>query len=427
MNYLAPGSFKGILSVLLLIALLNLPSNAQWTAQVSGTQYPLHSVYFINNSTGLLISNSTLPNQFNFLGGEIIRTTNGGNNWETVLLDSNLRAKGFYFFDSNTGFIVGGSYATRGYFYKTTNGGLNWVDVTPNPFPPHLFNLTFLNNNTGYAAGNFGVLKSTDSGTNWITVLNANGAYPSWGKIHFVDVNTGFYIHDTGMVFKTTNGGLNWTSSQIALSPNFRDIKFLNNNTGIIVGTGMIFKTTNQGNTWLVVNSIVAQDFFSVFFADINTGYITAEHTVLKTTNSGNSWFSVFSEPADTIFSAYFINSETGYVCGDEGRVYKTTSGGVLGINPISNQVPKEFMLYQNYPNPFNPNTNIQFAIAKASNVKLTIFDAIGREVETLVNEYVSPGTYEVKWDAARFSSGIYFYKIVTNDYTMAKRMSLIK
>ena len=103
------------------------------------------------------------------------------------------------------------------------------------------------------------------------------------------------------------------------------------------------------------------------------------------------------------------------------------TSLGLIGITPISNEVPGSFILYQNYPNPFNPTTNIKFAIAKATDVKLSVYDALGREVETLVNEFISPGIYEVKWDAARFSSGIYFNKILTNEFTSVKKMALIK
>jgi len=97
----------------------------------------------------------------------------------------------------------------------------------------------------------------------------------------------------------------------------------------------------------------------------------------------------------------------------------------VLGI--VNNQVPSEFSLSQNYPNPFNPTTAIQYSVAKAGNVKLTVYDISGREVETLVDEPASAGTYEVKWDASKIASGIYFYKIVTSDFVATKKMILIK
>jgi len=424
MSHPALSSLKRGLLFFLFIFLVSTSIQAQWTQQVSGTEENLHTVYFINNSVGFLGSNIFTPP---LIGGEIIRTSNGGDNWQRVLLDTNFRVKGFYFFDQNTGFAVGGSYSTQGYIYKTVNSGLNWSNATPPNLTTHLFNIMFLNNNTGYAGGTYGVIKTTNGGNNWTRVLTASNFSLAWAKIFFNDVNTGFFASDSGRVFKTINGGGVWTVSSLTTAA-FRDIKFTDNNTGYIVGdNGVIFKTTNQGASWNLSNSGLSQNLFSVFFTDLNTGYITAEQTVLKTTNAGSNWFSVFSFGADSLFSSYFINANTGYTCGDEGRVYKTTTGGVIGIPPISTEVPKDFSLFQNYPNPFNPTTSIRFGIAKESFVKLAVYDMLGREVETLVNENLSPATYEVRWNADRFASGIYFYKILAGNYTDVKKMSVIK
>ncbi|HQF44013.1 MAG TPA: T9SS type A sorting domain-containing protein, partial [Ignavibacteriaceae bacterium] len=94
----------------------------------------------------------------------------------------------------------------------------------------------------------------------------------------------------------------------------------------------------------------------------------------------------------------------------------------------ISNQIlPREFSLEQNYPNPFNPVTTIKYNLPKASEVALTIYDVLGREIKTIVNEQQQPGSYEVKWDASNVSSGIYFYQLKTNDYVDMKKMVLLK
>jgi photosystem II stability/assembly factor-like uncharacterized protein len=97
----------------------------------------------------------------------------------------------------------------------------------------------------------------------------------------------------------------------------------------------------------------------------------------------------------------------------------------VVGI--VSNEIPAEFNLAQNYPNPFNPNTTIQYSIARQGNVKLVIFDITGREITTLVNKYSQPGTFDVRWDAQNQSSGVYFYKIITDGFTDIKKMILLK
>jgi hypothetical protein len=98
-----------------------------------------------------------------------------------------------------------------------------------------------------------------------------------------------------------------------------------------------------------------------------------------------------------------------------------------IGIKPISSEIPKDYSLSQNYPNPFNPTTKFKFQISKLSDTKITVFDVLGREVETLVNQQLQPGTYEVDWNASNFSSGVYFYKLETNRFSNVKKMVLVK
>lgn len=104
-----------------------------------------------------------------------------------------------------------------------------------------------------------------------------------------------------------------------------------------------------------------------------------------------------------------------------------TLNASPLGIVIISGNTPEKFELHQNYPNPFNPSTNINFDIAEKSLVKLTIYDITGGVVTALVNQELLQGSYSVNWDAAGFPSGLYFYKLQTNEFTETKRMILIK
>jgi subtilisin-like proprotein convertase family protein len=97
----------------------------------------------------------------------------------------------------------------------------------------------------------------------------------------------------------------------------------------------------------------------------------------------------------------------------------------VGGIQTI--EIPNYYSLSQNYPNPFNPSTTIKFTLPKGDNVKLVIFDALGREVKTLVNEYRSIGVYNVSFDASTLSSGIYFYRLTAGEFTDTKKMLLVK
>jgi hypothetical protein len=129
--------------------------------------------------------------------------------------------------------------------------------------------------------------------------------------------------------------------------------------------------------------------------------------------------------------------------CVFDGIVYGDTV--LTGLETISFAVPQEYSLSQNYPNPFNPSTKIKFSLPSerspsdntseggAIDVKLIVYDILGKEVASLIppfwggQEGLQPGTYEVEWDAANFSSGIYFYKLETADFAETKRMVLIK
>lgn len=98
-----------------------------------------------------------------------------------------------------------------------------------------------------------------------------------------------------------------------------------------------------------------------------------------------------------------------------------------VGVSNISSEIPDKFALHQNYPNPFNPSTNIQFDIPKAGLVKIVVYDMLGKQVETLVNQVQQPGKFQVNFNAAHLASGIYYYRIEAADFVQVKKMLLIK
>jgi hypothetical protein len=107
------------------------------------------------------------------------------------------------------------------------------------------------------------------------------------------------------------------------------------------------------------------------------------------------------------------------------GAIY--TNPPVIGITQTGTEIPKEYSLIQNYPNPFNPTTNIKFALPKSGLVKLVIYDILGNEVKTIVNEFKNAGSYTVDFDASSLSSGVYMYKITSGNFIDTKKMMLIK
>lgn len=131
------------------------------------------------------------------------------------------------------------------------------------------------------------------------------------------------------------------------------------------------------------------------------------------------------SNPADI-----FINKAADTLAVPNANINTVTFhniGNIAGLSQISFEIPNGYSISQNYPNPFNPNTNFEFRIADFGFVSIKIFEQNGKEVTTLVNQSLTAGTYEVNWNAAKYASGIYYYRLQTNKYSEVKKMVLVK
>jgi hypothetical protein len=122
-----------------------------------------------------------------------------------------------------------------------------------------------------------------------------------------------------------------------------------------------------------------------------------------------------------------YYGNNSDYIGIDEINIIRSS----VGINPINTNVPDNYKLEQNYPNPFNPTTKIRFEVPLSKGgsgvVSLQVFDITGREIATLVNEQLQPGSYSVTFFGSNFSSGVYFYRIQANGYIATKKMLMIK
>lgn len=168
-----------------------------------------------------------------------------------------------------------------------------------------------------------------------------------------------------------------------------------------------------------------------------NSGGTNLDYLTLKYNAAGQQlWEQRYNGPGNGVDAALSVcvdNSGNAFVTGnsqgsgsssDFATVkYSTTTG----IEPTSSGIPERYRLYVNYPNPFNPTTEIKFDIVESGMVNIKVFDVTGKAVGTLVNENLAAGTYKAKWNASAYSSGVYFYKITTGNYTDTKKMMLIK
>lgn len=384
----------------------------------TGFQKMLNDIFFTDLNNGYSCG----------YGGTILKTTNAGSNWNEISPITNRHLNSIYFTDMNSGYAVGDT----GIIIKSTNAGSNW-QVQTSGTNINLLSVVFTNINTGYAAGgehNNGqgvIVKTTNGGSNWFTQLS--GSLLDFTSLYFLNPDSGFAV-TTSNLYKTINGGINW--NQVTGVEGY-DIYFINNLTGYAMGSNPnVYKTTNGGNNWIITSTGYNNAYFSIqFFGDF--GIAAGNNgSILKTTNGGVNWIELPKITENRLQSVCFTDANTGYIAGFFGTILKTTNGGLSFLQSNNEIIPKSYSLCQNYPNPFNPSTKIKFeipvnALGKISKVKLTVFDLQGKEISKLVDEELSSGVYEVSFDGSLLSSGVYFYRIKTNDFIMTKKMILIK
>lgn len=425
--------FIFVLMVFCLISFRQNTSSAQsvWSQQIlsppSGGVGYYSNIQFVNSVTGW--SSGFSSNSPNTNYGVILKSTNGGNTWVWVDLGWSTQYDiGLFFLNENTGW----TWTNTGLIKKTTDVGNTWTDQSFGG--GSLYSITFVNDQTGYAAGyqtNNGVIrKTTNGGTNWTTVSTVT-SFPL-RKVKFINEMTGWVsgVNGANHYFgKTTNGGANWTQLLFEYTSDFF---LINAQTGWVTIPGVsnspavIKKTTDGGSSWSSVSFPSAYNTTpnSIKFFDQNTGWCASNNGIFRTTNGGLNWISQNSTP--NMYNLCFIGNDSVWASG-MACILKTTNGSTLSVTQISSNVPNTFSLKQNYPNPFNPETKINFDIKNSGFASLKVFDMTGREVKSLVNENIAAGSYEINFNGSELNSGVYFYTLKTNEFTETKKMMLVK
>jgi photosystem II stability/assembly factor-like uncharacterized protein len=324
---------------------------------------------------------------------------------------------------------------------KSTNGGNNFSNISPpgssNPtvfIAPYKL---FIDNGNIIYAGRDRIYKSTTGGGNWTTTNNGNVldgnpalamdiSYQTSDKVY---VGTAPFLTRPGL-FRTTNGGTSWDNitgilpdrfpADIAVDPNDDNKVYV---TFYGFGTGHVYKSTNSGDTWTDISDNLPDIPAPAVIVDPNNSfhvYIGTDIGVFVSTDGGGNWQDFNTGLPDAV-QGMDLNITT-----VNNVIRVMTHGNGAYETKLMSQLPTDtgtipatvngFKLEQNYPNPFNPSTKINFTIPNSTFVKLTVYDAIGNEVRTLVNENKPVGTYTVDFDATGLTSGIYFYKLEAGD-----------
>ncbi len=310
-------------------------------------------------------------------------STDNGINWSQSTLNnlnvSCLAVRG------NTVF-AGVNYPNSGGVYVSTDLGATWMATSLGNL---YINSLAVSGNDIYAGSSYeGVYRSTDNGSSWIhTSLNSHNILSLAAYGNYVYAGA-----DSNGVYVLSNNGTSWTPSSLNGTAVLALAVSGNNIFAGVYGGGAFYVSTNNGNSWNQRNDGLGGEIITLC---------------------------IFN---NYIFAGVFI-----------GGIYRRPIDELIGIQTVSHQIPSHFSLSQNYPNPFNPGTSIRFDIPKTGGdaymrpVQLIIFDVLGREVATLVNQQLQPGIYEVNWDASNYPSGVYFYKLIEVDHSETRKLVFLK
>jgi len=492
-------------TILALVIIISVTGFSQWIFQNSGIYTNLYSIYFLDENNGWITGAE----------GRILKTTDGGNNWQQIPSGTSNSLSFVKFFNASEGIVAG----SGGTIKKSSDGGNSWYSISSGT-SLRFQEGSFINENVGWIVGDNGiVVKTTDGGDTWATQAFVTSDNLSF--VQFIDENTGWVTSENnGEIWKTTDGGNTWQFKyETLLDINLWQIQFVTPNIGWAVAEfGIIIKSTNGGESWFPQNSGTnSVNLRSLCFHDSENGWVVGkDEYILRTTNGGDTWNLDRSGPGFELLHIFFLNNLDGWIIGTSGIILATNNGGIPvelvsfsaarkenqiqlswiiatelnnqgfdierktkddwkkigfvngngtttemqyysftdnirlvnnvdriyyrlrqidfdGTFEYSNVVevdlmkPNSYSLQQNYPNPFNPSTKISFTIPVIGYVTLDIYDVLGNQVASLINEEKPAGKYEVQINATDLSSGIYYYKLIAGDFVDVKKMILLK
>ena len=348
-------------------------------------------------------------------GGEYVSTDNGAS-WAGP--DPNLGNPYIHAFAVSTSYLFA---ATDIGVYRLANNGTVWTFVNSGILNRSIEALAISGTNL-FAGTLGGVYLSTNSGANW---TRASSGLTDTTVISLAVSGTNLFAGtQAGGAFLSTDNGTSWTAVNSGLTNSFVQA-FAVVGTNIFAGTGGgVFLSTNNGTGWTAVNSGLTKSVLALAVSGTSLFAGTQNSGVYLSTNSGANWIAVGL--SNTIYSLAVRG--TNLFAGARGGVWRRPlSEMVTSVERLSSNVPTHFSLEQNYPNPFNPSTIISFGVPSKSFVSLKVFNVLGAEIATLVNENKVPGTYQVTWDASGYPSGVYLYRLIAGGKVLTGKMNLLK
>jgi len=397
----------------------------------------------------------------------IFKSINEGNTWQEINNNFLYTFVESFLIGSNNE-LYAGTYAGLGIF-KTTDFGNTWLKIS-NGLPDESVDAIVKNSSgTIYCSTWDGIFYSTNNGNSW----NHLSSSPQYPRSMFINKTNTIFVGAYGGIYLSTDDGLNWFKSNPPVDPG--DVySFVTNSLGDIWASSKLFGafySSDNGASWeqrsegmksKQINALLvdSNDFIYAGSADsgifrstdngisweeVNSGLTNFKINTLATnadnyifagtsgggifisTNSGSSWRS-FNDGLTDIYVYAFAFTDQFVFAGTSEGVFRLSEP--ISSSKIHNTLPAKLNLSPNYPNPFNSTTKIKFTIPPGDNgskVRLKIFDILGNEISTQLNEYKPAGEYEVEVNCKDLPSGVYIYYLTVGELSSSNKMILLK
>jgi len=313
--------------------------------------------------------------------------------------------------------------------FLSNDGGNSWQATASGITVPFIYAVGLLGHNIIAGTGGGGFFRSENNGANWVY---------AGGTTHIVNsIFVGEAIAYMGQgpyAYKSVDNGVTWTTligSSNTTIKGFAESKTASGGNNICVATlDGVFVSIDNGVNWKNnysgnVNGIVSRE--NHVFAGLENTF--GGGAVAVSSDNGITWKNEDAGlPSNINVRAITIDSQFLYIGSGDGFVWKRNLSDFGITTDIEDEfVPLSFELFQNYPNPFNPSTTIKYSISQYGNVNLKIYDLLGKEIITLINEEKPAGVYEIEFDGTNLSSGVYFYRLQTGAFSKTMKLNLIK
>lgn len=372
---------KKVLSILLTFTFIS--GFSQWKEVPTPTDESLNKIEIIN---GIAFCSGN--------NGVLLKSTNEGETWTEVSTTATGNINTIQFINSTTGFFS----TSEGNVFKTTNGGTSWS--SSNLHSGGINGLDFMNTSTGLAVGDNGnIFRTTDGGSNW-TNLESQSVFVI-NDVTFLNDTLAVCAGALGSYLYSTNSGETWTYQSVNTTETFSAIEKLNDSTAVIVGTNGSYCEFTESN--LKIGAISKIDTEGDWLRDVKVTVKQNSKVRIMAVGYGSSlslntygWIKADLDSINNLNGIHFYNDSTGLVCGFNGKIYKTST---LGVVSIGNKITREY--FHIYPNPANNYINLgEKGIGEKLNIYTLDGKLIRRDRLTSSNYEIStlpPGSYIVQ------------------------------